>query len=171
MTHRMAVTSMNTYRDPAEHHGYLQYFYRNWRPTQLGRAWSRAYSWVVGQGILSPVLVSLRVRNRQTGRLDSVVLVAATHEGNRYLVSMLGEASQWVQNVRAAKGEAILKRGALRRVRLAEIPAADRAPILKAWCQIATSGRKHLPIAPDAPVDAFATIAQQYPVFRIDPAD
>lgn len=55
-------------------------------------------------------------------------------------------------------------------VMLAEIPPDQRAPILKAWCRIATSGRKHLPIAYDAPVSAFEAIAADYPVFRIDPS-
>jgi hypothetical protein len=58
----------------------------------------------------------------------------------------------------------------LRPVMLTEIPAKERAPILKAWCEVATSGRQHLPVAHDAPVSAFETIAPDYPVFRIDPA-
>ena len=45
----------------------------------------------------------------------------------------------------------------------------ERAPILKAWCQIATSGRRHLPVPYDAPISAFETIVTDYPVFRIDP--
>jgi hypothetical protein len=159
---------MNTHSDPAEARGYLRYFYRNWRPTHLGRAWSRGYAWLVGLGLASPALVSLQVTNRQSGRLDSVVLVAATYREGRYLVSMLGENSQWVQNVRVSGGNAYLKRGSLRPVLLREIPVEGRAPILKAWCQIATSGRKHLPIDSGAPVEAFARIAADYPVFRID---
>jgi len=54
-------------------------------------------------------------------------------------------------------------------VRLIEIPPAARAPILKAWCQIATSGRKHLPIPHDAPLSAYQAIAADYPVFQIAP--
>ena len=53
-------------------------------------------------------------------------------------------------------------------VLLREIPVKERAPILKAWCQVATSGRQHLPISPEAPVDDFEAIADDYPVFRID---
>jgi hypothetical protein len=53
---------------------------------------------------------------------------------------------------------------------LTEIPAKERAPILKAWCEVATSGRQRLPVAHDAPVSAFETIAPDCPVFRIDPA-
>jgi len=98
-----------------------------------------------------------------------VVLVSASYNGQRYLVSMLGDGSEWVQNVRAAEGQAFIKRGRSRPVVLTEIPISERAPILKAWCKVATSGRRHLPVAHDAPVTAFAKIAANYPVFRIDP--
>ena len=82
---------------------------------------------------------------------------------------MLGERSDWVRNVRAAGGEAFIKRGRSRPVVLTEIAPQERAPILKAWCQVATSGRHHLPNPHDAPVSAFEEIAADYPVFRIDP--
>ena len=82
---------------------------------------------------------------------------------------MLGNRSEWVQDVRAAAGEAFIKRGRSRAVKLIEIPAEERAPILKAWCRVATSGRQHLPVPHDAPVAAFEAIAADYPVFRIEP--
>jgi hypothetical protein len=160
---------MITHKDPAEQSGYLRYFYRDWRPTRLGHFWSRAFAWVAGVGLTPPILTALQVRNRQTGRLDLVVLVSASYNGQRYLVSMLGDGSEWVQNVRAADGQAFIKRGRSRPVVLTEIPISERAPILKAWCNVATSGRRHLPVAHDAPVTAFAKIAANYPVFRIDP--
>ncbi|MEK6578252.1 MAG: hypothetical protein AABZ55_03420 [Bdellovibrionota bacterium] len=81
---------------------------------------------------------------------------------------MLGENSEWVQNVRANHGEAFIKHRRMHPVMLKEIPPSSRAPILKAWCKVATSGRKHLPISPDAPDSAFEAIAKNYPVFRID---
>ena len=83
---------------------------------------------------------------------------------------MLGEGSEWVRNVRAAGGEAFIKRGRSRPVRFIEIPPNERAPILKAWCRVATSGRRHLPVSHDAPVSTFEAVAAHYPVFRIDPA-
>jgi len=156
--------------DPAERGGYLGLFYRGWRPTRLGRIWSRAYAWVSGLGLLPKSLLTLQVRSQRTGRLSSTVLVVATHHGQRYLVSMLGDGSEWVRNVRAAGGQARIKRGRAHSVVLAEIPPAQRAPILKAWSQVASSGRQHLPVPHDAGLAEFATIAADYPVFRIDPA-
>jgi hypothetical protein len=154
--------------DPAESSGYLRYFYRNRRPTRFGRWWSRAYAALVGLGVLPPMLAALHVQDRKTGATGGVVLVAAEHEGATYLVSMLGEATEWVRNLRAAGGKARLKRGGWHDVILHEIPPAERAPILKAWSQVATSGRKHLPVPHTAPLQSFAAIAADYPVFRID---
>jgi hypothetical protein len=156
--------------DPAERSGYLRYFYRNWRPTRLARIWNGAYAWISGLGVMPDILLTLRVKDRNSGRLGSTILVVASDQGRRYLVSMLGDGSEWVQNVRAAGGEAFVKRGRSRPVRLSEIPPEERAPILKAWCRIAGSGRKHVPVPADAPLSAFAAIAADYPVFRVDPA-
>ena len=79
------------------------------------------------------ILLTLQVRNRNSGRLSSTVLVGASYQGERYIVSMLGDGSEWVQNARAAGGTAFIKRGRLRSVKLTEIPPQERAPILKAW--------------------------------------
>jgi hypothetical protein len=168
---RTTPANRPAHADPAEQNGYLRYFYRNWRPTRFGRAWSRMYAWVTGLGILPPLLANLQVEDRHSGQLCSLVLAVAEFEGQRYLVSMLGNGSEWVQNVRAAHGRAVIKRGRAHSVTLTEIPPADRPPILKAWAAVATSGRKHLPIPHDAPVAAFEAIAADYPVFRIDAAD
>jgi hypothetical protein len=157
-------------QDPAERKGYLRYFYRNWRPTRFGRLWASAYAWLSGLGLTSEILVTLQVKSRRDGRLCSTILASAVYEGSRYVVSMLGNESEWVQNLRAAKGAAFIKRGRSRAVVLTEIPVDQRAPILKAWTQVATSGRQHLSVPYDAPVSAFAATAENHPVFRIDPA-
>jgi hypothetical protein len=114
------------------------------------------------------LLLTLQVKDRRNGRVRSTVLVAVRYEGERYLVSMLGDGSQWVRNVRAAGGKAFIKRGRVRPIALTEVPTEERAPILRAWCQVATSGRKHLPVPHDAAISAFEPIAADYPVFRID---
>ena len=154
--------------DPAERTGYLRYFYRGWRPTRIGRAWSRLYAWVSGLGLLPRLLLTLQTNDRGSGRVRSTILVVATYQGQRYLVSMLGENSEWVQNVRAAGGMASVKRGRSQPVHLTEIPPHERASILKAWAEVATSGRHHLPVSHDAPIPDFEAIAGDYPVFRID---
>jgi F420H(2)-dependent quinone reductase len=155
--------------DPAER-SHLRLFYRDWRPTRLGKLVSGALSWFSGLGLTPNVLVTLQVRGRRSGRLHTNVLVVTNHTGHGYLVSMLGHGSEWVRNVRAAGGAAFIKRGRARPVRLTEIPVEERGPILKAYCQVATSGRRHFPVPYDAPLSQFSAIAADYPVFRIDPA-
>jgi deazaflavin-dependent oxidoreductase (nitroreductase family) len=145
-------------------------FYRNWRPTRLGKFVSRALAWMSGKGLTPPILLALQVKGRRSGQLRDTVLVLTEHDGQRYLVAMLGDGSDWVRNVRAAGGKALVKRGQSRPVQLTEIPAGERAPILKAYCQVATSGREHFPVRQDAPLSDFGAVAERYPVFRIDPA-
>ncbi len=158
------------YPDPAERGGYLRLFYRHWRPTRMGRLVSRAWACLSGLGLTPRVLLTLQVKGRRSGRLRNTVLVVARHDGRRYLVSMLGEGSDWVRNVRAARGEGFVKRGRSRPVKLTEVPVSERGAILKTYCDVATSGRHHFPVPHDAPVSEFDAVAERYPVFRIDPA-
>jgi NADPH2:quinone reductase len=46
-----------------------------------------------------------------------------------------------------------------------------KVPILKAWFQVATNGRHHLPMPPNVPIAAFDEISRDCHVVRIDPAD
>ena len=160
---------MTTRRDPAERSS-LRLFYRDWRPTRLGKLVNGAFAWLSGLGLTPCVLLTLQVRGRRSGLLRTNGLAVAEHDGQRYLVSMLGDRSEWVRNVRAAGGEAFVKRGRSRPVKLTEVPAEERGPILKAYCRVATSGRRHFPVPHDAPLSEFSAIAADYPVFRIDPA-
>jgi hypothetical protein len=89
--------------------------------------------------------------------------------GARYLVSMLGPKADWVLNARAAGGEAMLRHGATERIRLEDVPPAERGPILKAYLRRAPGGRPHFDIGPDAPLEEFEKVAPIYPVFRIYP--
>ena len=53
---------------------------------------------------------------------------------------------------------------------LVGVPPAERAPILSEYVRVATSGHHHLPVAVGAPLSEFQTIADRYPVYRIDPS-
>jgi len=98
-------------------------------------------------------------------------VVVATVDGKSYLVSMLGPGSDWVKNVEAAHGDAVLRQKGRRIVHLVEIPRPERAPILREYVRVATSGRHHFPIAVDAPLSEFEKIAERYPVYRIEPSN
>jgi hypothetical protein len=89
--------------------------------------------------------------------------------GDRYLVSKLGQNSDWLLNVKAANGQAVLIHGITERVRLEEVAVADRAPILKVYLGRAPGARPHFDIGVDAPIEEFARVAPRYPAFRIVP--
>lgn len=167
-------------RDPAERHPILRWFYRDWRPTWLGRAVNRLDVALIRFGQMTGLvalleserraIAVLEVRGRRSGRRRLTPVVIATIEGVPYLVSMLGPRSDWVRNVDAAGGEAVLWERRRRAVRLVAVPPAQRAPILRTYVGVATSGRHHFPLAAKAPLEAFQGIAGHYPVYRVEPA-
>jgi hypothetical protein len=110
------------------------------------------------------------VKGRRTGTTIALPVVVADYQGERYLVSMLGQGTNWVRNVRAAGGRAIIRRGRAETVRLVEVPPADRAPILRRYLERAPGARTHIPVDQRASREAFEAVAANYPVFRITPA-
>ena len=112
------TVSNSTHSDPAERSPLLRLFYRDWRPTRLGRWINRLARWWSALGLSSREMAVLEVRGRVSGQRRATPVVIATVEGTRYLVSMLGEDAQWVRNVRAAGGRAVLRRGGREQVRL-----------------------------------------------------
>jgi len=93
--------------------------------------------------------------------------VVADYRGERYLVSMLGEGTNWVRNVRAAHGRAVLRRGHREVIRLDEVDPGQRAPILRRYLECAPGARTHIPVGRAAPLQEFERIAAQYPVFHV----
>jgi deazaflavin-dependent oxidoreductase (nitroreductase family) len=153
--------------DPAER-GALRLFYRNWRPTRLGRWANRFTVWWSGIGLPPKFQAVIEVAGRKSGRVRSNPVVIPTVDGKRYLVSILGAESDWVKNVEAAHGQVVLRKGRRQLVQLVAVPPELRAPILREYVRIASSGRKHLPVSIDDPLADFAVIAESYPVYRID---
>jgi deazaflavin-dependent oxidoreductase (nitroreductase family) len=153
--------------DPAERSALMRLFYRNWHPTRLGWCVNRFWCWWFGLGLPPKFQAALEVYGRKSGRKCSNPVVIATVEGNRYLVSMLGPESDWVKNIEAAHGEAVIRHGRRCRVRLALVPREERAPILREYVRIASSGRRHFPLPISAPLADFEAIAECYPVYKI----
>ncbi len=106
------------------------------------------------------------MRGRRTGRVSSFPVVVADHEDERYLVAMLGDRVNWVDNVRAAGGEAMLCHGGREAVHLEQVVAGSRAPILR-YLQLAPGARAHIPVDPRSPLADFERIASEYHVFRV----
>jgi deazaflavin-dependent oxidoreductase (nitroreductase family) len=151
----------NWYRD------YLRWLYRGGRPNRFARLQNRASALVFAAGIWPRRLAALEVRGRRSGRTVSFPVVITDHDGERYLVAMLGEGARWVRNVRADGGRAVLRHGRRENVRLEEVDAEDRPSILRRYLELAPGARPHIPIDRTAPLDDFARVAPTIPVFRI----
>ena len=108
----MAVTS----RDPA----------RQSQANRLSRLSLAMLATAFAAGIAPRRAAELRVRGRRSGKVISFPVAIADFEGERYLVSMLGENVNWVRNLRAADGRAELVHGRHEAVHLEEVDARDR---------------------------------------------
>jgi hypothetical protein len=155
-------------RDPAERSAFNRLFYRDRRPTWLGHWVSQFFCWWARIGLPPRSWFALEVRDRISGRMRADAVVVPTVAQKQYIVSMFGTVSDWVQNVDAARGDAVIYHGRPRRVQLVPIPPEERAPVLREYVRVASSGRKHFPLPVGAPLADFAAIAERYPVYRIE---
>jgi hypothetical protein len=167
----LIVSIVSTRDDVAELkrlHRFDRWLYRGGRPNRLARLMNRISAIHFATGVLAPSnWVTLEVRGRRSGRTISFPLVVADYEGERYLVAMLGQDTNWVRNVRAAGGRAVLRHGSREPVCLDEVAPGLRAPILRRYLAVAPGARAHVPVDRHAPLEEFDRIAARIPVFRV----
>ena len=105
----------------------------------------------------------LTVPGRTSGLPRSTPISVATVDGQRYLVAAFADAA-WVANVRAAGRGTLLRGRVSEDLRLAEVPAAERGPILRAFLEQVRGGVRFFGSqSPDEIIDK----AERYPVFRV----
>jgi hypothetical protein len=160
---RIRNTIMQSYAD------YLRWLYQGGRPNLFAKWQNRASAWVFAAGILPRRVAALGIRGRRSGRVIWFPVVLTEFDGHRYVVSMLGRNANWVRNLTAADGRAVLRHGRRETVRLTEVDPSLRAPILQHYLQVAPGARPHIPVDRNAAPAEFERIAPDYPVFRIDP--
>jgi hypothetical protein len=134
--------------------------FRDGRPGLLGIAFA--------SGIGPSQAATLVVRGRKAGREISFPIVVVAYEGDRYLVGMLGDKTNWVRNVRA-DNRAVLVRRKRENVSLEEF-FGKRAAILRRYLELAAGARSFFRIDRRAPLGDFERIVDEYPVFRVSPA-
>jgi hypothetical protein len=147
-----------------------RWLYRRRHASRLARLLNAAQARLAAAGFGPRWLVMVEVTGRRSGKTISFPAVIADYEDGRYLVSMLGEDTNWVRNVRTSGGRAVLRHGGREPVTLQEVDVGCRAPILRCYLQRAPGARAHIPVDPQAPVEAFEPIAAEYPVFRVTAA-
>lgn len=141
--------------------------YKSGRPNRVAAILNGTWRLVGAAGLWPSRLYTLEVRGRHTDRLTSFPVVVADHQGERYLVAMLGEGTNWVSNVRAAGGHVVLRHGRREAARLEEVDPGARAPILQRYLQVAPGARPHIPVDRRAALAEFERITADFPVFRI----
>lgn len=142
--------------------------------------WYQRLSWLgvllTSLGLAPRDTVTLEVRGRKSGRVRRVPILTTRYRGEDYLVSLAGE-SQWVRNVRAADGEAAIRRRKTRDVHLEELAPPDRAEIIARYLHAgrersgtkahAKQARCYFGLDPDPSIADIGAIAEYYPVFRV----
>ncbi len=133
----------------------------------------RAIPWYTGLGLTSRT-VTLEVRGRKTGRPIRLSLSRTACGGKRYFVSLAGEVD-WVKNVRASAGQAVMISGTRVPIQLKEFAQEESAPVLLAYVQTrafshsgAESSRLFFGLGPRPTLEEMEKIAGRYPVFEIE---
>jgi deazaflavin-dependent oxidoreductase (nitroreductase family) len=139
---------------------------------------------LIGVGVRIGTFAVLTVRGRKTGRPVNVPLVVFPHGDNRYLVASYGVVN-WVRNLRAAHGQAELRRGgATETITAIELPAEEAGPVLRASLRSGPPGvprpivwvfrryfvLPYLEVDMDSTEADFVRAARNHPVFRVQPA-
>src|SRR5574340_1480254 len=123
-------------------------------------------------GLATP-MSTLTVPGRKTGEPHTTPVTPYEVDGSRYIVGGYG-GSDWVQNTRAS-GAGVLSRGRRReRVRLVDLPEAQRGPILREFPAKVPRGvtmfLKAGTVENRSP-EAFEAAAPRCAVFRIETLD
>jgi deazaflavin-dependent oxidoreductase (nitroreductase family) len=140
------------------------------KPSSLVKAMNSAFGRLASWGLIPGDTALLQVSGRRSRQTRSNAVTWVEHDGQRYLVAPRGN-TEWVRNLKAAGGEAILKRRKAERVRLEEVPVEQRASIIKSYLKkTALVTKREFGIEPEAPLEEFEKIADRHPVFRITKA-
>lgn len=130
-------------------------------------------------GLTPDYVVRLEVPGRRSGVIRSSFMVLVASGGQRFVVALAGE-SEWVRNVRCAHGHVVLRAGGQRyAARLTEVPVSERAEVIWAYIHRPSprgrpmvrpgEARHYFGIEPDATPAEIVSVAENYPVFRVDP--
>ncbi|MGV9710176.1 nitroreductase/quinone reductase family protein [Gordonia sp. NPDC003424] len=133
------------------------------------RFFNSAVRWLADHGVNLAGAQTLTVVGRTSGSPQRTPVNPLTLDGREYLVAPRGN-TQWVRNARVA-GRGELRRGRRNRsVRLVEVPADQRVPILRTYLKKwGWEVGRFLPegLATDADDAALAAHAASLPVFEV----
>jgi deazaflavin-dependent oxidoreductase (nitroreductase family) len=145
----------------------LRAMYRDNHGNRTARRYARFWASIFGLGLAPRRWVTLEVVGRRSGKITRFPLGMATCDGQSYVVSMLGNDCNWVENVRAADGEVVLRRRRAEAARLVEVPPGERARIIKRYLEQVPGARPHIAVDRRADLRAFEGVANDHPVFLV----
>ena len=140
------------------------------RPPSRFEHWFNALVALLAKlGITFPDGYRLLVVGRKSGKTRAIAVTVPTIDGKKYLVAPRGE-TQWVRNVRAA-GRAALEKGSKTNFfRVEEITGSAKNAILAEYLRrYHKAVQRYFEIPAGAGAEEFATIADAYPVFALEP--
>jgi hypothetical protein len=109
----------------------------------------------------------MSVPGRKSGKMQTIPLFVLRHEGQRWLVAGYA-GSDWVKNVRAAGWCELFHDRVKERVQVVEVEDLEiRTVVLREFVRKAPGANRGYSISPDAPLEEYAAIAPEHPVFRV----
>jgi deazaflavin-dependent oxidoreductase (nitroreductase family) len=139
-------------------------------PPRSLKLMNRVIIWMQRRGRVVGTMRLLTVQGRKTGKPRTTPVSPLNVEGHDYIVAGYGQ-SDWVKNARAA-GEGVLAKGKRqRRVKLVELPADKRVPIVREFPAKVPHGVPMMlkfGVVTDETPDAFEAAAPKMAVFRIE---
>ncbi|MBO0803773.1 MAG: nitroreductase family deazaflavin-dependent oxidoreductase [Nocardiopsaceae bacterium] len=148
----------------------------------FGRAANAVVKFLLGLGFPIWTFRVLIVPGRKSGKPIHTPLALFTHDGLRYLVAPYGLVN-WVRNLRAANGEAVLRIGRrVESIRAVELAPSYAAPVFRDSLRagppripepIVRAYRRrlvlpYLDVTPDSPLEEFEREVLTHPVFLIE---
>jgi deazaflavin-dependent oxidoreductase (nitroreductase family) len=138
-------------------------------PSTVERVFNSVFGFLVGIGLGFSYNYLLQVRGRKSGKLYSNPINLLEIAGKRYLVAPRGQ-TQWVRNAEAAN-EIALKKGSTKlKFRLRPLQSPEKLQILRVYLDtFKREVQTYFPVPAGSPVEAFVSIADNYPAFELLP--
>ena len=109
----------------------------------------------------------MSVPGRRSGKMQTIPLYVLRHEGERWLVAGYA-GSDWVKNLRVAGWCEFTHDRVKERVQVSEVEDLEiRTVVLREFVRKAPGANRAYAISPDAPLEEYAAIVPEHPVFRV----
>ncbi|WP_246257710.1 nitroreductase family deazaflavin-dependent oxidoreductase [Amycolatopsis anabasis] len=135
------------------------------------RTFNRAVKVLNRIGLRMGPVSLLTVPGRRSGQPRTTPVTPFEVDGRRYLFGGLPGAD-WVRNARAAESGTLTSGRRERRVRLVELPVAERGPILREFPVKVPNGVAMMikaGVVGSGDPDEFEALADRCPIFRVEP--